>query len=175
MPDNITRQTMSAALSAYFSNKLKVQLLQEYAEYLAENGLVDSKKECFKQVAPIISAAMDNGELTISSMEVLKNYIENEVSIKSKALKQASERDELALDCLKDVLKDTNPDNIQNINTQEAELLTRFRDIHKAYDEIKKALMKKYSEYAHITITTFIDKYRKFFNTQFLQKIGRTS
>lgn len=171
----VTGQVMSAALSSYFSNKLKVQLLQEYAEYLAEHGLVDSRKECFKQVAPIISAAMDNGELTIASMESLKNYIENEISIQTQALKQASERDELAEDCLKDVLKDTNPENIQNINPQETELLAKFREAHQAYDEVKKVLMKKYSEYALIIVSTFIDRYRKFFNAQFLQKIGRTS
>lgn len=162
-------ESVPAMLMSHYTTRIRVNFIKEYAEYLLDNRVVDSKKACMNVVGKLISAAMDNGECEISAVEEIKQYIDSK-TLRSEANKKQHKFEKFTEDLFEDATDDIT-DNVlnsipENISTKLKQMIQAKQVVESVEEELEEAM----GDISKDIINRFMSKYGKLINPKFLSQ-----
>lgn len=165
--------TTSITCANLLKNASMIALLEDYAKHLLKTGKVDNKHDIQNQITELISFAMDQGDCTVAVLSHFKKWLANyqQTTYHQECIKFQSQFIEHVL--VEELPELVDQETRSQFTEDEAK---QYADLEAAcvrYKQVVAAWTGKYtSTIMHVSIE-FVNKYRKFFDDEFVTKLTK--
>ena len=141
---------MDVLFGKAFTNSIKINTIKEHANALKNNGAF--KNDVIEKTMSIVSAAMDTGELSTSTISMIKKHIDNIYQGYPTDVEEMTN-----ITVTHNSLLDMHDEDISD------ELVQNYLEAKDSFVKAGKAIMSSYELYATDTRNKFMTKYKKHF------------
>ena len=146
--------------------KIVYQFIKRYVNYLLTHQIYEDKDSLKSHIGKLVSSAMDNGDCSITTMDRLMQYID-ESAILNKERKAMQNYENMVTEVVSEALLYA---TTVNTNSTLAAQVRTYQQVAMQCENLKKSLIEVFWSKTEPAIKTFIAKYSKYIDTQFLNK-----
>lgn len=157
----------SKPIGAMLHNTIKelshVGIIKQYAAYLVDKGMVSNFDALKKYLDPIMSTAIDRGDMSLPSVESLCAELKSNTSMYFKANRKEMHDAYLDHALLSGVIKD----DMSRLASEDYELFLEAKDAMTNLMNVRKKIVDKYGDLFLGLSSAFYNGYKKMFDAGF--------
>ncbi len=151
------------------SSQAVIEVLVAQGVYLIVEKVALSVSQAMEAMAPLMSAMVDNGDITLAQFDEVKQAINAKRAVINGESRRLRQVDKNVVGMTNEIINELNVSSLTAGGTDVSDI-TEYHNIHAKSHALRDALIAKYKPLVRAKITELVSKYPKNMNASFVSQ-----